>query len=65
MVLKKKNMTEVEGPKKKWQKVGSGFFGRVHKIRVHDMCSLMELSLICYEFADQHVIMGQLLHALS
>lgn len=27
------------------------------------MCSLMELSLIHYEFADQHVIVGQLLQA--
>lgn len=29
------------------------------------MCSLMELSLIHYEFADQHVIVGQLLQAFS
>lgn len=29
------------------------------------MCSLMELSLICYELAGQHVTVGQHLKALS
>lgn len=63
--LKKSSHSFSEYGVKKNPESAQWFFGGVQKIRVHDMCSLMELSLICYEFAGQHVAVGQHLKALS
>lgn len=54
------------GANEKSDRVGSGVFWWAAKYKgMDDICYLMELSLIHYEFPDQNVIVGQILQALS